>query len=176
MRRVLLVYVGGGVGAVLRAVLLALLAPWDRLFPVSVLVVNLLGAFALGGVVVLADEAGLLRAETRLFLAVGVLGGFTTFSTFAWGADTLIGHQAGAAAIYVGASVGGGVLAVALGLTAAREAVGLLEGAAIGVLQRLNARRLHRHSQVRLDIDGAVGNVEAEDREDDASEGKEKSA
>jgi CrcB protein len=115
MWRLMIVFAGGGVGSCLRALVLAWLAPWAATLPVPVLLANLVGAFVLSVVVVLADEAGLLRPETRLFLAVGVLGGFTTFSTFGWGADLLMAHQASAALLYVGAGpVVGRELVVAL--------------------------------------------------------------
>ncbi len=121
MRRPLIVFLGGGIGASLRALLLLWLAPWGAVLPAPVLVANVLGAFVLGLVFVLADEAGLLRAETRLFLAVGVLGGFTTFSTFGWGADQLLARGAvGAALIYLGSSLVGGVVGVTAGLAMAR--------------------------------------------------------
>lgn len=162
MRRVALVFLGGGIGATGRALLLAWLAGWDQRLPASVLAVNLLGAFVLGVVVVLADEAGLLRAGTRLFLAVGVLGGFTTFSTFEWGTDVLLASgQEGAALIYVAATAIGGLLAVGLGLIAGRELVALLERAALGLLQRLDRHGKRRLGNVRADIDS----LEAENRE-----------
>ena len=110
MRRAVIVFVGGGLGSCLRAVVLAWLWAWSTWLPV--LLVNPVGSFVLGLVVALADEAGLLRAETRLFVAVGVLGGFTTFSTFGWGADLLAGRGAvGIALAYVVASVLGAVAA-----------------------------------------------------------------
>jgi CrcB protein len=162
MRRILLVFLGGGVGAALRALLLWQLSGWNSYLPASVLLVNLIGAFVLGMIFVLADEAGLLRASTRLVLAVGVLGGFTTFSTFGWGTDLLVGSgQSLAALIYLVASVAGGVLAVGLGMIAAREAVGLLERGALAVLQRLNARGHRRFGDVRVDM----ASIEAENRE-----------
>jgi CrcB protein len=165
VRRAVLVFLGGGFGAVLRALLLAWLAGWDGYLPGSVLLVNLVGAFMLGLVFVLADEVGLLRAATRLFLAVGVLGGFTTFSTFGWGADVLAGHgSALAAIIYVGASIVGGVLAVGLGMVAGRESVGALERTALALLQRLNAHGRRRHRDIQVDI----GSIEAENRKGSA--------
>jgi hypothetical protein len=113
-------------------------------------------------VVVLADEAGLLPPETRLFLAVGVLGGFTTFSTFGWGADLLIARQAsGAALIYVGTSLVGGVVAVGVGLVAGRELVAALERAAVALLERLEERGLRRVGVARVDR----ATIKAEDRE-----------
>lgn len=153
MRRILIVFIGGGIGATLRAALLAWLDKWNTFFPVPVLLANLLGSFVLGMVFVLADEAGLLRAEMRLFVAVGVLGGFTTFSTFGWGADLLLAHTDhwGAAAIYLAASVTGGVAAVGLGLAAGRALMG---------------PRSHRQAGDRHAEHADMAAIEAENREE----------
>ena len=160
MRRAAIVFVGGGIGACLRAVLLSALSSWGRPFPAAVLLANLLGAFILGIVYVLADEAGLLRVETRLFLAVGVLGGFTTFSTFGWGADTLLAHGAHMVAglLYVATSVVGGIVAVLLGLVAGRALVAALERRGVVVPARPAVRG------ARADMAA----VEAEDRDEPA--------
>jgi CrcB protein len=145
MRRPLLVFVGGGCGACLRALLLAWLQPWGVSLPVPVLLANVLGAFLLGVVSVLADEVGLLQAETRLFLAVGVLGGFTTFSTLGWDADLLLvqGARRGAGLIYLGASLSG-VAAVSVGILAGRALVAVLERGAVALLRRLDERGMRR--------------------------------
>ena len=158
MRRAVIVFVGGGLGSCLRAVVLAWLGPWSTWLPV--LLVNLVGLFVLGVVFALADEAELLRAETRLFVAVGVLGGFTTFSAFGWGADLLAGRGAGGLALaYVVASVGGGVAAAGAGVVAGREVVVALERAAVGLLGRLDERGLRRTGASRHES-------EAETRQD----------
>lgn len=127
MRRAFIVFLGGGLGAALRGLLLAWLAPWGAIVPLPVLLANVLGAFLLAIVVVLADETGLLSVETRLFLAVGLLGGFTTFSTLDWGADLLLarGSGAGMALIYLVASVTGGIVGVCGGFVAGRKLVAL---------------------------------------------------
>ncbi len=166
MRRAVLVFVGGGSGACLRALLLAWLMPLSATLPIPVLIANVLGAFVLGMVFVLADEAGLLRAEARLFLAVGVLGGFTTFSTFGWDADLLLAHGAHwvAGVVYVAASVIGGVVGVSLGLWAGRELVALLERGAVTLLGRLDERGMRRTGSARADM----ASIEAEDREETA--------
>jgi CrcB protein len=148
MRRAVIVFVGGGIGSCLRAVVLAWLSAWSTWLPV--LLVNLVGSFVIGLVFALADEAGLLRAETRLFVAVGVLGGFTTFSTFGWGADLLAGRGAGGIALaYVVASVVGGVAAAGAGVVADREVVVALERAAVGLLGRLDAQGLRQRGTSR---------------------------
>lgn len=167
MRRVLIVFLGGGLGATLRGLLLAWLAPWGALAPLPVLLANALGAFLLAIIVVLADETGLLHVEARLFLAVGVLGGFTTFSTLNWGADLLLARgpgTAGVALVYLMASVMGGIVAVSGGFVAGRELVALLERGADGLLRRLEERGRRRLGDARA----AIESVEAEDREESA--------
>jgi CrcB protein len=62
-------------------------------FPVGTLGVNVLGSFVLGLVMVLSLERGLLGADLRVLLAIGLCGGFTTMSTFSW--ETLALLQAG---------------------------------------------------------------------------------
>jgi fluoride exporter len=80
MTSYLLVFLGGGVGAVLRYATVLVLAPWNRAFPWAILLANGLGSFLLG---FLAALPGLSRQHPLwLLLATGVLGGYTTFSTF----------------------------------------------------------------------------------------------
>ncbi|MDB5154944.1 MAG: hypothetical protein JWR54_3695 [Mucilaginibacter sp.] len=54
----------------------------ESVFPYGTLVVNLLGCFVIGIVVGLADKGNLLSAQSRIFWATGICGGFTTFSSF----------------------------------------------------------------------------------------------
>lgn len=98
---VLLVAVGGGVGAVLRYWLGSAVqgsAAATGSFPLGTLVVNVCGCFAIGILAELADRRG-LPAEARAFLMVGILGGFTTFSAFA--NESVNAVRAGAAAVGV---------------------------------------------------------------------------
>jgi CrcB protein len=163
MRRAVIVFLGGGIGSCLRAVVLAWLSAWSTWLPVFL--VNLVGSFVIGLVFALADEAGLLRAETRLFVAVGVLGGFTTFSTFGWGADLLAGRGAGAIALaYVAASMVGGVAAAGAGMVAGREVVVALERTAIGLLARLDERGLRQTGTSRRESEART----RQDREESA--------
>jgi len=152
MRRAAIVFAGGGLGACLRALLLDWLRPWAATLPLPVLLANGLGAFALGVVFILADEAGLLRAEARLFLAVGVLGGFTTFSTFGWGVDLLLAGGHGRAALaYLAASLVGGVAAAWAGLGVGRT------------LAALGRDEAHRPRQGAAGADIAAIEAEARD-------------
>lgn len=83
--RILLIGLGGFVGSVSRYSLSGLtqdLAP-RAVFPVGTLAVNVLGCFAIGVLSELAEARGFLSPDTRAFVIVGLLGGFTTFSAFA---------------------------------------------------------------------------------------------
>ena len=117
-----LVFVGGGVGSVLRFAIARWVTPgeWDGAgppFPYGTMLVNILGCVAIG---LLAGWCGKREWATPL-LIVGLLGGFTTFSAF--GLDTVrlldAGH-AGRAAVYVAGSVMCGLagvwIAVRLGI------------------------------------------------------------
>jgi CrcB protein len=108
MKDALLVFVGGGTGAVLRWLLFVVTpTPW------GIVGVNLLGS---GLLAMVAHPANGLPAAWRLLLGTGVLGGFTTYSTF--NLDMLTAVQAshpGRAAAIGALTLGGGLLAGALG-------------------------------------------------------------
>lgn len=92
MLRLSLIFLAGGAGCILRF----LLAGWiqglggaaPQRFPVGTLAANLLGCLVIGFVASLLTGPMLIRDEYRLAILVGLLGGFTTFSTFAW--ETLV--------------------------------------------------------------------------------------
>ncbi len=119
----LLLFLGGGLGASLRFAL----ATWvdqraEVPFPWGTLAVNAAGCFAIGLLATFADEHHVLSPGARLFLVAGVLGGFTTFSTFGLETWQLIEDRAmWTAAANVLASVGVGLAAVILGVLVARE-------------------------------------------------------
>jgi CrcB protein len=86
MGEIFLVGIGGFVGSVLRYVLSGWIHrildnPW---FPYGTLGANVLGCFLIGFLAGLAEIRGLFTSETRLLVFIGVLGGFTTFSSFAF--------------------------------------------------------------------------------------------
>jgi CrcB protein len=84
MERLLLVGIGGAVGSILRYVVGGYVQTASRSvsFPFGTLAVNVIGCFLIGMVSYLADVRGLLTPETRALLVLGILGGFTTFSSF----------------------------------------------------------------------------------------------
>ena len=84
MDRVLLAGVGGFIGSVLRYLLSGFVQQVTQnfAFPYGTLVVNLIGCLAIGILSELAKARGIFTVESRVFVFVGILGGFTTFSTF----------------------------------------------------------------------------------------------
>ncbi len=98
----LAVALGGAAGAVGRFAVNGLLLPLMGKFPLATLVVNTAGSILMGVVYVLIVEKGVLPVAWRDFLMVGLLGAFTTFSTFSLDALALWqnGHLS-LAAVYV---------------------------------------------------------------------------
>ena len=84
LKQVLLVMLGGGLGATSRygASLLSV-KWWGAHFPWGTLIVNLTGCFLIGLLFALAERSRLLGPDLRLLLITGYLGALTTFSTFA---------------------------------------------------------------------------------------------
>lgn len=108
MNAFLLVGAGGALGAMARYAAGLLVGRMvTTSFPAATLVVNVVGSVAMGLLVgLLARFMPDWQEDARLFLAVGVLGGFTTFSAFSLDAVALIERGALAqAALYVGLSV-----------------------------------------------------------------------
>jgi CrcB protein len=119
---VLAVGIGGIVGANLRWQVGEWAADrWATPFPWGTLVINLTGSFVLGLYLTLVTERFAGRPLTRLFFATGLLGAYTTFSTFAYETVRLLqyGHLVTAAA-YVGASLVFGLAASIAGIAVAR--------------------------------------------------------
>lgn len=122
MIRALYVFLGGGAGSVARYFTALAAARFiSPEFPFGTLIVNVLGCFFIGFVHSVAMISARLSPESRLFLATGVLGGFTTYSAFNYEALSLFeqGHVARAAA-YATATLVGCALAGILGVWSAR--------------------------------------------------------
>lgn len=112
-----IVMVGGAIGAALRFHSTRWIGGLLGMsWPAGTLAVNLIGGLAMGVLAGLLEKRGLAEGW-RLFLGVGILGGFTTFSAFSLEMVDLIqqGRWMGSAA-YAGLSVAGSVLMLGLGL------------------------------------------------------------
>lgn len=120
--KLLLVFVGGGLGSAARY----LVGVWTAdlvgaSFPWGTLTVNIAGCFIIGVIATLADETSKIGPQPRLFLVIGVLGGFTTFSSFSLDAYRLLEKSEPLrAAIYVLASLAVSFAAVSAGIAATR--------------------------------------------------------
>lgn len=119
------VAVGGAIGAIGRW---GIGAAWPHpagTFPWSTFVVNLVGCLAIGVLLVLLTEvAGRPHRLARPFLGTGVLGGFTTFSTYAVEVERLVaGGEAILAIAYAFGTLAAALLAAQLGVTATRAAI-----------------------------------------------------
>lgn len=118
MKMLLVIGAGSFIGGVFRY-LLALLIQNKFLsaFPFGTLGVNILGCFLIGLVFALSEKVNLM-AEWRMFLVTGVLGGFTTFSSFSNETVAMLRDgQFGYALAYVAASVLCGLLATLVGIS-----------------------------------------------------------
>lgn len=113
MEQLLAIAAGGALGAVGRYLAIGQVGRWlGTAFPFGTIAVNLLGSFAMGLLVEAAADAWPISAALKSFLAVGVLGAFTTFSTFSMDVALLyqrgtFGHLAAYVLASVALSIGG---------------------------------------------------------------------
>ena len=118
------IFIAGGAGSVARyAIGQWAAARLGASFPFGTLAVNLIGCFALGALVHLAT-AWPMNPELRAAIAIGLLGGFTTYSSFNQETIALLAAGSiGAAALNVALTLAGGLAAGWLGLVVARQVV-----------------------------------------------------
>ncbi len=112
--------IGGGIGSVARY-LISAAVPAGTGFPWAIFAVNVSGCFLLAVLMVYLLEVWPPRRLLRPFLGIGLLGGYTTFSTYAGGVLTLLqGHAPVTAAAYALGSIAAALVAVWCGMRAAR--------------------------------------------------------
>ncbi len=94
MKELLLVGTGGVFGALARYLVGGLIQKNFPGFPMSTLVVNLIGSFFLSFIMYLSEYGGIISRDIRLFLTVGFFGAFTTMSTFEYESFRMLeGHE-----------------------------------------------------------------------------------
>lgn len=118
----LIIALGGALGAVSRFLLgNGVSRALGSALPYGTFVINIVGCFAMGLLMTIIVDREMLPAAWRLFLCVGFLGGFTTFSSFGYEALMLLTEGKLLAALaYVGGSVVLGLVAAAAGVLCAR--------------------------------------------------------
>ena len=124
--RVALVALGGAIGSVARYGVGALAAQiFGAAFPWGTLLVNLSGSFLIAVIMHVALSGTAISLELRIFLTTGIMGGFTTYSSFNYETLALINQRAyGLAGLNVAATVVGCFVAGVLGLAAGRVLAG----------------------------------------------------
>ncbi|MCA9678032.1 MAG: fluoride efflux transporter CrcB [Kofleriaceae bacterium] len=114
------VALAGAAGSLCRWLVAVWMAKWPR-WPWGTLAVNVVGALLIGGVVAALAARGLADSRTRIVITSGFMGGFTTFSAFAFETVAMLERrQVGSAALYVIVTVLAGIAAAWLGLAGVR--------------------------------------------------------
>jgi len=89
MANYLLIALGGALGSVLRYSVGNRIEPSESFFPINILLINIIGCFLMGMVLALVDT----KSQLFLFLAIGILGSFTTMSAFSAQAFDLLSDE-----------------------------------------------------------------------------------
>lgn len=125
LSRILVIGAGGFVGAIARHVLGGLVQHRvGGFFPTGTLAVNVIGCGLMGALLTVVEERQALGPDARMFLAVGILGSFTTFSTFGYETMELLRHgSTRLAALNIAANVVVGFVALWAGRALVRALV-----------------------------------------------------
>jgi CrcB protein len=125
MGTIFAVGVGGGIGALARYYIASAIQPAGAVFNWGIFIVNITGGLLMGLIVESSALKLNLPPDVRAFLTVGILGGYTTFSTFSLDSALLLQRgQYGVAAAYILGSVILSILALFAGLWIARAVYG----------------------------------------------------
>jgi fluoride exporter len=119
MKIALIIGAGGFIGSIGRYLLQQLVhQKVATTFPLGTMIVNIVGCLIIGIIYALSEKGNVLTPEWRMFLATGLCGGFTTFSTFSYESLNLLRDgQFLYVGLYVGLSVILGIAATWLGVT-----------------------------------------------------------
>jgi fluoride exporter len=125
IRTLLIVGTGGFIGTVLRYLVQVYAEKlMNSTFPLGTFLVNIAGSFLIGVIYAFAEKGNLMNSEWRIFLAVGLCGGFTTFSTFAMDNLNLMkDNSLLQLMLYTGGSLFLGIMAVYLGIILTRTII-----------------------------------------------------
>jgi CrcB protein len=117
MKQLLLVFLGGGVGSMLRYLISKIFNDYFQYFFLGTFLVNIIGCLLMGLILGLSLKGDYLTQNQILVLATGFCGGFTTFSAFAFEKHSLLSSgELFHFSLYTLSSIIIGILAIALGL------------------------------------------------------------
>ncbi|WP_396635190.1 fluoride efflux transporter CrcB [Maribacter sp. R86514] len=117
MKQFLLVFLGGGLGSILRYYISKNLNAYYSNFYLGTFLVNIIGCLVIGILIGLSLKNNYISENQTLLLATGFCGGFTTFSTFALESNILFKETSLLqSSLYMGLSVAIGILAISFGL------------------------------------------------------------
>jgi CrcB protein len=117
MKQFLLVFLGGGLGSILRYWISKNLNSYYSNFYLGTFLVNIIGCLLIGILIGLSLKHNYITQNQTLLLATGFCGGFTTFSTFALESNILLKESSILyTSLYLGLSIALGILAISFGL------------------------------------------------------------
>jgi CrcB protein len=117
LKDVILVLIGGGIGAVVRELLMLMVANLPGGFPLPIFIANMTAALLIGVLSALTIAGGVIGSGGKLLLTTGIMGGLSTFSSFVWGTHQMLALAEQASAIvYLVLSMVAGFLLVESGL------------------------------------------------------------
>lgn len=90
LRNMLLVMLGGGIGAILREALILVVPQLPGGSEAPIFAANMTAALLIGVAAGLSGKNGILGPAGKLFITTGIMGGLSTFSSFVWGADKML--------------------------------------------------------------------------------------
>ena len=118
LKNIFLVMLGGGIGAVVREALILVVPQLPGGSEAPIFVANMTAALLIGLTAGLAVKGGIIGPAGKLFIATGIMGGLSTFSSFVWGADKMLVDPSLRlrGLLFVGVSMSFGFLLAQLGL------------------------------------------------------------
>jgi CrcB protein len=114
----ILVFIGGGIGAALRELLMLMVANLPGGFPMPIFIANMTASLLIGVLSALTLPGGVIGSGGKLLLTTGTMGGLSTFSSFVWATDQMLANpvEQAISLVYLVLSMVAGFLLVELGL------------------------------------------------------------